>query len=57
MASHLGTMVLFAAIVAVIFALLLREDAPEQLRIGGRIFGGLTLGAIVVGWLMYLIAP
>lgn len=57
MASHLGTMVLFAAIVAVIFALLLREDAPGQLRIGGRIFGGLTLGAIVVGWLMYLIAP
>lgn len=57
MASHLGTMVVFAAIVAVVFALLLREDAREQVRIGGRIFGGLTIGAMLVGWLMYLIAP
>jgi len=57
MASHLGTMVLFAAIVALVFALLLREDWPEQLRIGGRIFGGLTIGATIVGWLMYLITP
>jgi hypothetical protein len=57
MASHLGTMVLFAAIVSIVFALVLREEAAEQLRIGGRIFGGLTAGAILVGWLMYFLAP
>ena len=57
MASHLGTMVLFAAIVSVVFALLLREETVDQVRVGGRIFGGLTLGAILVGWLMYVIAP
>ncbi len=57
MASHLGTMVLFAAIVSVVFALLLREETVDQVRMGARIFGGLTLGAILVGWLMYLIAP
>ncbi len=57
MTSHLGVMVLFAAAVAVVFAVLMREDGIEQIRLGGRIFGGLVGGALVVGWVMYLLAP
>ena len=57
MTSHLAIMALFAALVATVFALLLREDASDQVRLGGRIFGGLVSGALVVGWLMYFMAP
>ncbi|MFO7302731.1 MAG: hypothetical protein DIU54_009990 [Acidobacteriota bacterium] len=57
MTSHLGTMILFAAAVAVVFALLLREESSEQLAIGARIFGALVLGALLVGWLMFFVAP
>lgn len=57
MTSHLGVMILYAAGVAVVFATLLRETWREQWRLGARIFSGLVVGALVVGWLMYLIAP
>jgi len=56
MTSHLAIMALFAGAVAVVFAVLLREDGNEQLRLGGRIFGGLMGGALVVGWVMYFMA-
>ena len=57
MTSHLGILVLFAAAVAVVFAVLMREEAGDQVRLGGRIFGGLVGGALVAGWLMYVLAP
>ena len=57
MTSHLGVMVLFAALVAVVFSVLMREVVIDQVRLGGRILGGLVGGAVVVGWLMYLMAP
>lgn len=57
MTSHLGVLLLFAAAVSVVFAVLMRDDAREQARLGGRIFGGLVGGALVVGWAMYLLAP
>jgi hypothetical protein len=57
MTSHLGVLLLFAAAVSVVFAVLMRDDAREQVRLGGRIFGGLVGGALVVGWAMYLLAP
>ncbi len=49
-------MALFAAAAAIVFAILLREDGNEQLRLGGRIFGALVGGALVVGWVMYFVA-
>ena len=49
MTSHLGVLLLFAAAVSVVFAVLMRDDAREQARLGGRIFGGLVGGALVVG--------
>lgn len=56
MTSHLGVMILFSAGVAVVFATLLRDEARDQWRLGARIFSGLVVGALAVGWLMYLIA-
>lgn len=57
MTSHLGVMILFSAAVAIVFGTLLRDDVSESLRLGARIFSGLVVGAFVVGWLMYFIAP
>ncbi|MCC7043397.1 MAG: hypothetical protein IT183_06020 [Acidobacteria bacterium] len=57
MTSHLGVMLIFAAALSVVFAVLMRDDGRGQLRLGGRIFGGLVGGALVVGWVMYLLAP
>ena len=37
---------------SVVFATLNRHDLPEQLRLGGRIFGALVVGAYLTGWLL-----
>lgn len=57
MTSHLGVMLLFAAAVAVVFSVIMRDDGGEQFRLAGQIFGGLVGGGLVVGWVMYLLAP
>jgi hypothetical protein len=57
MTSHLGILVLFALAVAIVFSVLMREEVADQIRLGGRIFGGLVGGALVTGWVMYLLAP
>jgi len=54
MTSHLGIMILFAACVAAVFGTLLRDQPRTQARLGGRIFGGLVLGAYALGWIMYI---
>jgi hypothetical protein len=51
--SHVALLALFSLLVAAVFATLLRDDLREQLRLGGVIFVGLALSAIVLGWLMY----
>ena len=52
MTSHVGMMMLFAACVSVVFAVLMRDDPRDQLRLGGRIFGGFVVGAYLAGWLL-----
>jgi hypothetical protein len=54
MTSHLGIMILFAACVAAVFGVLLRDEPADQWRIAGRIFSALVLGAYALGWVMYL---
>ena len=54
MTSHLGVMLVFAACVAAVFGTLLRDESRDQIRLGARIFGGLVMGAVVVGWIMHL---
>jgi hypothetical protein len=48
-------MVLFAALVSLVFGTLMRDPLSDQLRLAGRIFAGLVGGAYVTGWLMYLV--
>ena len=53
MQSHLALLVLFAFFVSLIFALLGRDTAGEQIRFGGMLFAGFIVAALVLGWLMY----
>ena len=40
MNSHLLLLLLFSFLVALVFAMLLRDEPREQLRFGGMVFGG-----------------
>jgi prepilin signal peptidase PulO-like enzyme (type II secretory pathway) len=53
MRSHLLLLVVFAFFVSLVFAVLTKDDAREQLRLGGMLFAGFVVAAIVAGWLMY----
>jgi hypothetical protein len=53
MTSHLAAMVVFALFVSIVFATLMRDEPREQLHLGLRLFGGLVVGGIVAGWLLY----
>lgn len=50
--SHVFTLLVFSALVSTVFATLLRDDLPGQLRFGLKIFGAFVGSAIVAGWLM-----
>ncbi|MEO7190649.1 MAG: hypothetical protein ABI051_06300 [Vicinamibacterales bacterium] len=54
MTSHLAVMALFAGLVSIVFATLLRTGGRDQLRLGWRLFAALVVGAYLVGWLMFL---
>ena len=53
MKSHLLLMILFAFFVSLVFAVISKDDLREQARLGGMMFGGFMLAAVVLGWLMY----
>ena len=53
MTSHFFVLVLFSFFVALVFAVLLRDDPRQQIRTGGMMFGGFIVTALVLGWLMY----
>ncbi|HEX5473182.1 MAG TPA: hypothetical protein VFX12_00860 [Vicinamibacterales bacterium] len=53
MTSHFLLMVLFALLVSIVFAVLLRDTPREQARTGGVMFGAFIVTALVLGWLMY----
>ncbi len=53
MQSHLLLLTLFAFFVSLVFAVIAKDDAREQLRFGGLMFAGFLVSAIVLGWLMY----
>jgi hypothetical protein len=53
MESHLLLLIIFAFFVSLVFAVLTKDDAREQLRLGGMLFAGFVIAAIVAGWLMY----
>jgi hypothetical protein len=53
MRSHLALLALFAFFVSLVFAVIAKDDAREQLRFGGWMFAGFLASAVVLGWLMY----
>jgi prepilin signal peptidase PulO-like enzyme (type II secretory pathway) len=53
MQSHLLLLIVFAFFVSLVFAILTKDDVREQLQLGGMLFAGFVVAAIVAGWLMY----
>ena len=53
MQSHIVLLTLFAFFVSLVFAVIARDDAREQIKLGGLMFAGFIASAIVLGWLMY----
>lgn len=53
MTTHIGLMVVFAALTSAVFATLMRDEPIEQLKLAARMFAGFVLGGIAVGWLLY----
>lgn len=49
---HLLLMALYAAVVAVFFALLARRTTRARVRLAIYIFGALMLGSLALAWLM-----
>jgi hypothetical protein len=55
MTSHVGLMILFAALVAPVFAALHRDDLASGRAFAIRLFGALVGGALLLGWVLYFI--
>ena len=55
MTSHLGLMILFAALVSPVFAALHRDDFAGGRAFALRLFGTLVGGALVLSWVLYLV--
>ena len=53
MTDHFLIMALFAFFVSLVFAVLMRDDPPAQLKLGGMMFFAFIVSALMLGWLMY----
>ena len=53
MRSHILLLAVFAFFVSLVFAVLTKDEAREQIRFGATLFAGFIVVAIVLGWLMY----
>jgi heme A synthase len=51
--SHFLLLLLFAFLVSIVFAALMRDDPRQQVRTAGMMFLGFVATAVVLGWLMY----
>jgi hypothetical protein len=52
MQSHLVNLIVFSALVSLVFSLLLRESPRDRWRFFGWAFSAFLLSTILVGWLM-----
>jgi hypothetical protein len=52
--SHFLSMVVYAALVAVVLALLRRKEKASRWKYGIFLFLAMAGGALLFGWLMYL---
>lgn len=55
MTSHLGLMLLFAALVSPVFAALHRDDLASGRAFALRLFVAMAGGAFVLSWVLYLV--
>lgn len=53
MTGHVALLALFALLVSIVFAVLLRDDPRQQIRTAAMMFAGFVATAVVLGWLMY----
>ena len=53
MTSHFLLLLLFSFLVALVFAVLMRNEPRDQVRFGAMVFGVFVVSAVVIGWLMY----
>ena len=51
MQSHFFLMLLFAGFVSLIFAVLMRDEPADQLKLGGVLFASFVATAVVLGWI------
>jgi heme/copper-type cytochrome/quinol oxidase subunit 4 len=51
--SHFALLALFALLVSIVFAVLMRDDPRQQVRTAALFFGAFVATAFVFGWLMY----
>ncbi len=50
--SHLGSLLVFSALISTVFATLFRDAGPSRLRFGATLFAGFLLAAIIMSRLM-----
>lgn len=53
MQSHFVLLTVFALFVSLVFAVIAKDTAREQLQFGGMMFFGFLASAFVLGWLMF----
>lgn len=53
--SHYLALTVFSALVAPVFACLMREEPGDRARFAAKAFGTFVAFAYGVGWLMYLL--
>ena len=46
-------LVLFSFFVSLVFAVIAKDGAREQLRFGAMLFVGFVASAVLLGWLLY----
>jgi hypothetical protein len=51
--SHVVLMAIFSFFVSLVFAVIAKDEARDQLQFGGLMFAGFMVSAIALGWLMY----
>lgn len=52
--SHFVLMAIYALLIAGFFALLWRRERKERLKLFLQIFASMMVGAVLLGWLMFL---
>ena len=53
MTSHFLLLLLFAFLVSIVFAVLMKDEPRQQIRTAGIMFASFVATAVILGWLMY----